>query len=95
MKYILMAALLLPFSVQAEEATCEDYANLAKAIMSHRQYANDLIESLEIAKDNRIAREMTIHAYRQPQFSLESNKQDEIRSFGNTFYLACLNNKNK
>ena len=41
MKYILMVALLLPFSVQAEEATCE------------------------------------------------------IRSFGNTFYLACLDNKSK
>jgi predicted nucleic acid-binding Zn-ribbon protein len=91
MKYLLLAALLLPFCAQAEEAaTCEDYANLAKVVMKHRQYVNDMVETVRLAGDNATAINMAIMAYDRPHFIVAENKDNEAKRFSNLFYQTCL-----
>ena len=90
----ILASLLLALSinVSAEETKVEDicvkFYEYAERIMYMRQYDTPISE-LMATTDNDYLRKIIIGAYRVPQFSLEANKQSEIKDYANKVATQC------
>ena len=84
-------ALLMALSVpaQAEPASCQQIAELAKSIMTARQKGVSMSKVMEIAGDNKLFKEMMVDAYETGRYIVESNQRRETADFRDKWYLAC------
>lgn len=101
-KLILSIALVAAFTANAEISEkekmdlCNSGAELSKNIMTARQNgveARKLFEMIATQFDGellKIWQQMVVIAYKTPQYSSPKNKQREINSFSNEFFLSCV-----
>jgi hypothetical protein len=96
------AAALLGLSIAATATPagasekCGSMADLAAAVMTHRQLKNDLSEMIALANANgspalkAFILELAPIAYGKPRYSTEKMQQNSINDFKNEVMLVCL-----
>ena len=80
----------------AASEKCGSMADLAAAVMTHRQLKNDLSEVITLASANgspvlkAFILELAPIAYGKPRYSTEKMQQNSIKDFKNEVMLMCL-----
>jgi hypothetical protein len=90
---VLLMALSAP--AQAEQAYCENVADMAERIMELRQNGASAADVMAIAKGNDLLQAMTVEAYEGGRYRVEANQQREIADFRDEWYLWCFKVRNK
>ncbi|WP_072432769.1 hypothetical protein [Azotobacter vinelandii] len=91
---IFMAA---SYFVCAEESSdrCEQIGALAEVVMENRQNGISLMNSMKAAKDDRLAKDLIMWAYKKPGYSTDQLKKRAVVDFQNEVYMMCLESKEK
>jgi hypothetical protein len=104
-KTVLVAATLVLVANTALAQTkpanqCEMIESLARQVMSNRQSGVSLSSMMKVAETPKagamgaVMRELTLLAYKEPQYSAAENKRKSANEFANQAALLCLK-KNK
>jgi hypothetical protein len=100
-KSVLVAATLLvvansTFAQTKPTNQCEMIESLARQVMSNRQSGVSLSNMMKVADNPKagamgaVMRELTLMAYKEPQFSAAENKRKSANEFANQAALLCL-----
>lgn len=90
---LLTTALLASTNAVAEEkdmASCEDIAAVAESIMKSRQAGVPATKMIELTKDTPLFKTLTVMAYKQQRYTVESIKTRVVKDFTDKIYLECL-----
>lgn len=94
---VVVAALTLVSTAQAEVSFCETNANLAASIMRARQgttpatRAKQIVdESIKDKAQNAFASGLVQIAYESPRYNSEQMKQQAISDFSSAVFVNCL-----
>ena len=88
-------------SNKPDDSVCESLIEMSESIMRNRLNGVSITNSLEAVnsiKDgtaandavSNLAKQIVIEAYESPSYSTDSYKDDAIREFGASQYLACV-----
>ena len=83
----LMMALSVP--AQAEPASCEQIADLAKSIMTARQKGVSMSKVMELADGSALFESMIVNAYEVHRFKAPVWQEAEVAEFRDKWYMAC------
>lgn len=86
---------LLSFNLAAEDkkeepVSCETISILAETIMSARQQGVAMSDIINLGKDDKLLKILTIEAYEKPRYSTQKNQDQTTQDFKNDVYLECL-----
>jgi hypothetical protein len=84
--------LMLVATAQAEDtdrASCEDFENLAKKIMTGRLAGVAMSDMMRVSKKDKLMDMLIMEAYESPMYTTESYKTRAISEFSNKTYMRC------
>jgi len=92
----LLAALILTFATtaHAEQASCDQIAELAENIMQARQSGVSMAKSMSVTDGLKLVETMVIMAYETTRYSTERNQKREAQDFRDFWYLTCYQSRN-
>lgn len=90
MRALIAVALIagIPAAVQAEPASCRQYAELAEEIMRSHQLAIPLEDMLEIMSSEE-GRRYVIRTYRTPRYADQESQQAAIAEARDSMAASC------
>lgn len=91
MKKLLIAALITAasFTANAEMASCDNIAGLARKVMEGRQRGVSIRDMMNVSKNNRLLKLMVIDAYKTSAFSTPKYRTKAANEFEGKWYLIC------